>query len=93
MIDKYKKDIALARSEIRNIYLSDDNELNSIIDDYFKIGGKGVRLILSLIFSRVGEYEKQYSKLIRNAALVELIHTTSLIHDDIIDKSLSRRSN
>ncbi|MDO4813924.1 MAG: polyprenyl synthetase family protein [Gemella sp.] len=92
MIEKYKKDIALAREEIKNIYESDDKELNSIIDEYFKAGGKGIRLILSLVFSRLGNYEKEYSKLIRNAGLVELIHTTSLIHDDIIDGADSRRN-
>lgn len=92
MLNKYKGDIALARQEIRNIYISDDTELNKIIDEYFESGGKGVRLILALIFSKVGRNEKNKAKLIRNAALVELIHTTSLIHDDIIDKAASRRN-
>lgn len=92
MIEKYKKDIALARKGIKNIYVSDDTELNEIVDEYFATGGKGVRLVLALIFSRIGEYDKLKSRLVRNAALVELIHTTSLIHDDIIDKASNRRN-
>lgn len=93
MLSKYKIDIALAKSEIRNIYQSDNQELNAIIDKYFANGGKGVRLLLALIFSRLGRYEKNRDKLIRNAGLVELIHTTSLIHDDIIDRAKTRRNH
>lgn len=52
-------------------------------------GGKRLRPALVLLSSKVCEYEGAAA--IRLAAVVELIHTATLIHDDIIDGAETRR--
>jgi len=52
-------------------------------------GGKRIRPALVLLISRMLGYEGERS--VRYAAVVELIHTATLIHDDIIDESELRR--
>lgn len=92
MLSKYQKEIAVANKEILNLTKSDITSMNEIIEEYFSAGGKRVRMLLALIFSKTGNFEKNSSHLIKNAAFVELIHTTSLIHDDIIDRASERRN-
>ena len=53
-------------------------------------GGKRLRPILFLISSRAGG-SSSYEKLLPLAAAIELIHTASLVHDDILDASKVRR--
>lgn len=52
-------------------------------------GGKRIRPALLLLISRMLGYHGE--RAIRYAAVVELIHTATLIHDDIIDESDLRR--
>ncbi len=52
-------------------------------------GGKRIRPSLFLICARNEKYNIDY--LLPAAASIEIIHTASLIHDDIIDKSSFRR--
>ena len=53
-------------------------------------GGKRLRPILFLISARAGG-SSEYEKLLPLAAAIELIHTASLVHDDILDASKVRR--
>ena len=53
-------------------------------------GGKRLRPILFLVSSRAGG-SSSYEKLLPLAAAIELIHTASLVHDDILDASKVRR--
>lgn len=52
-------------------------------------GGKRLRPALVLLISRLLGYQGERS--VRYGAVVELIHTATLIHDDIIDQSDLRR--
>jgi heptaprenyl diphosphate synthase len=52
-------------------------------------GGKRIRPSLFLICAKNENYDIDY--LLPAAASIEIIHTASLIHDDIIDKSILRR--
>ena len=54
-----------------------------------KSGGKRVRPALLLMASRLCGYTGQ--RAILNAAVVEFIHTATLVHDDIIDDAETRR--
>ena len=62
--------------------LEDKNSL-----DLFKKIPKGKRLRAKLILKIAGE-SRESSKL---AAIVELVHAASLLHDDVIDDALTRR--
>lgn len=53
-------------------------------------GGKRLRPILFLICSR-SKGSSEYEKFLPLAAAIELIHTASLVHDDILDASKIRR--
>jgi heptaprenyl diphosphate synthase len=58
-------------------------------------GGKKLRSVLFILSARLNlsKNTRYYrgSKIISTAAAIELFHTASLIHDDIIDKSEERR--
>ena len=73
--------------------MSEDEKLNQVIKKYFSAGGKRVRVLLLLICSKLGDFNNNKKNIIRMASIVEIIHTASLIHDDIIDKAETRRGN
>lgn len=52
-------------------------------------GGKRLRPILTLAAARLCGYEGPYH--VHLAATVEFIHTATLLHDDVVDKSAQRR--
>lgn len=54
-------------------------------------GGKRLRAALVLLAARLGIYDGE--RALRPAAAVELLHTASLIHDDLVDHATRRRSN
>ena len=75
-------------------YLGDYSEtLEGILKETVKstliAGGKRIRPSLFLICAKNENYDIDY--LLPAAASIEIIHTASLIHDDIIDKSILRR--
>lgn len=52
-------------------------------------GGKKLRPAIALLAGRCGEYDLQL--LVPVAASVELLHTATLVHDDVIDEAEQRR--
>lgn len=66
--------------------------LSEILCDMEKSRGKRLRPRLLLLAGRFGpDFEQKRLRLCRLAALVELVHMASLIHDDIVDDSPLRR--
>lgn len=74
-------------------YISSDAQLMTHIGQYLqKTGGKRVRPALLLLSSQaIGS--KVTENIIRMAAVMEFLHTATLVHDDIIDDADTRRSN
>ena len=67
--------------------------LDLILIYILKRKGKQIRPILVLLFAKMFSKEgKINQKTYRAANLVELIHSASLIHDDIVDDSHIRRN-
>ena len=64
--------------------------LCGILQDIFAAGGKRLRPALSFLFAKALGAEVQ-EPIYLIAEISELIHTASLVHDDIIDNSLIRR--
>lgn len=64
-------------------------DLKAAIDHLLASGGKRIRPTLTLLVGQMlgGEQDR----LITLAAAVELLHTATLVHDDLIDGSLLRR--
>ncbi|MEC4727260.1 octaprenyl diphosphate synthase [Shewanella sp. D64] len=52
-------------------------------------GGKRMRPLLSILAARAVNYEGEAH--LKLAAIIEFIHTASLLHDDVVDESLLRR--
>ncbi|MFP4520620.1 MAG: polyprenyl synthetase family protein [Fibrobacterota bacterium] len=58
---------------------------------FLEKSGKHIRPLMLFLYSKSAPVEKKTER-IKMAAAVELIHTASLIHDDIIDEAPKRRS-
>lgn len=65
--------------------------INQLIDYIFRAGGKRIRPLLVLLSARAFNHQnKQHIDL---AAAIELIHTATLLHDDVVDSSAMRRGH
>ena len=93
MLKQYDELVQEVLEDIFVITKSEDEKLNQVIKKYFSAGGKRVRVLLLLICSKLGDFNNNKKNIIRMASIVEIIHTASLIHDDIIDKAETRRGN
>jgi octaprenyl-diphosphate synthase len=56
-------------------------------------GGKRVRPILTILSAKICGYNSQKNHHHELASAVELIHTATLLHDDVVDESMLRRGN
>lgn len=83
----------LAATEVifREFLASDVPFVNQANDYIASSGGKRIRPALLLLTSRLLELDGDEE--ITYAAVIEFIHTASLVHDDIIDHALLRRGN
>jgi len=63
--------------------------VNTVADYIIGAGGKRMRPVLLLLVSRALGYEGANHHLL--AAVVEFIHTATLLHDDVVDESELRR--
>ena len=66
-----------------------EKTISSLYDYIFKKNGKQLRARLSLISSSVDR--RQGKKRYKLAAIIELLHNATLVHDDVVDDSPSRR--
>jgi len=57
--------------------------------DLFQAGGKRIRPALVLLAAKCGRYD--FERLTPAAMAVELTHAATLVHDDVIDRSPTRR--
>ena len=64
--------------------------INKMSDYHLGSGGKRIRALLTMGASKLGGYVKG-SRDVNLAACVELIHSTTLLHDDVVDESEIRR--
>lgn len=64
-------------------------DLSAALDLLLNAGGKRIRPIFTLTIGRL--LGAPHQDLLRLAASVELLHTATLVHDDLIDGSLLRR--
>jgi len=65
--------------------------LGDVLDHLIAGGGKRVRPSLALLVSYL--YPVEPGRAISLAAAIELLHTATLVHDDLIDGALLRRGN
>ena len=66
--------------------------IKKMSDYHLNSGGKRIRALLTMGAAKLGGYSGG-KRDINLAACVELIHSATLLHDDVIDKSKVRRGN
>ncbi|MEX0676198.1 MAG: polyprenyl synthetase family protein [Pirellulales bacterium] len=82
-------ELAAAEDLLRSELVSDDPFVDSLVKHAFRLGGKRLRPALVLLAAKAS------GKIVRDhvvlAAVVEMIHTATLVHDDILDEADLRR--
>ena len=82
-------DMAAVDALIRNRLASDVVLINQIADHIISAGGKRLRPMLVVLAGRAcGGMSPDHHQL---AAIIEFIHTSTLLHDDVVDESDLRR--
>lgn len=64
-------------------------ELDAALNHLLTSGGKRIRVALTLLVG--GMLHTELNRLITLAAAIEMLHTATLVHDDLIDGALMRR--
>jgi octaprenyl-diphosphate synthase len=75
---------------ITNRLSSDVALINQISKYIINSGGKRIRPILLILTTKALNYQGQHHIVL--AAVIELIHTATLLHDDVVDESALRRN-
>jgi octaprenyl-diphosphate synthase len=65
--------------------------INKMSEYHLKSGGKRLRALLTLGSAKLAGYDQKEKRDINLSACVELIHSATLLHDDVIDESDLRR--
>ena len=89
LFEPVRADLAAVEREFMRQVQSQVHVIPEIGDYVLKSGGKRVRPAVLLMAARLCGYSGP--RAIVNAAVVEFIHTATLVHDDIIDDAETRR--
>jgi len=86
-----KKEINLVEKMIKKDVASEAT-VKILYKHIFKSDGKKIRARLNLISSSFNRNKNKIFR-IKLAAIIELLHTATLVHDDVVDNSSIRRGN
>ena len=84
-----KADLEKVEQSLESVAEVNISLLSKLLHYVVSNGGKRIRPAFTLLSGKFSNYD--LSKLIPMAAAVELLHTATLVHDDIVDKSAVRR--
>tara|TARA_B100000945_G_scaffold314667_1_gene312592 strand:- start:9334 stop:10359 length:1026 start_codon:yes stop_codon:yes gene_type:complete len=82
-------DLALMENRLREPFQDQHEILTLATEHLLSSGGKRLRPAIALLSSKIFNANKDYA--ISLAAAVEMLHTATLVHDDLIDGALLRR--
>ena len=83
-----QKELNLVKKLIKNEII-EEKTISDLYKYIFNSNGKRLRAKLSLISSSLNK--RKNHKRLKLAAVIELLHTATLIHDDVVDESQTRR--
>ncbi len=92
LTDIYKPiqaDLKRVEQDLKEIASTASPPLSELLTYTLQNGGKRIRPALTLLAGKFGRYDS--SRLVLMATAIELLHTATLVHDDIVDKSALRR--
>jgi geranylgeranyl pyrophosphate synthase len=84
-----KENINLVEARMRSVADGYHPDLKAALDHLLSSGGKRIRPAVSLLTGRMLGADPD--RLVTLAAAIELLHTATLVHDDLIDGALLRR--
>ena len=82
-------DLKVVEKELQAIVQTTDPLLTETSSHYLYAGGKRLRPAFALLAGKICRYNLE--RLLPLAAALELIHMATLVHDDVVDASLTRR--
>ncbi len=82
-------DLEAANQFISTELKSDIPLINELVDYIIQCGGKRIRPLIVLLSAKAFNHTQNHH--IELAAAIELIHTATLLHDDVVDSSALRR--
>lgn len=88
-IQAYAPLLQAVESRLQEVASGQAGALGAYANHVISAGGKRLRPLLVILSSGIDD--PAYQPLIDVAAAIELIHTASLIHDDILDQATTRR--
>ena len=88
--DSVEEKLVLTEEKIKSKLISDVQLVKKMTEYHIETGGKRLRALLTLGSAKLCGYSKG-SRDINLAACVELIHSATLMHDDVIDEGTIRR--
>ena len=86
-----KEEMEVFEKKFKTSMMSEISLLNRITFFIVKRKGKQIRPMFVFLVAKLLGNEKVNERSYRGAALIELIHTATLVHDDIVDDSYKRR--
>ena len=89
LLDLIDEDFVKVDELINKQVISEIDRIPDISNHIINLGGKRLRPILTLTTAKICNYRG--SMHIKLAAAVELMHTATLLHDDVVDESDIRR--
>ena len=84
-----QKELQQLEDKLSSSISSDINLATEVTQHVVNSGGKRIRPVICILVARMLNYKG--SELIKLASSIELLHTATLIHDDVVDQSSTRR--
>ena len=84
-----KGELVQVSENLKSLRRGEDHHMTPLLTYLFNRGGKGMRPAVTLLAA--GVFGKDTPAAITMATAVELLHIATLIHDDTVDNSLTRR--
>lgn len=82
-------ELSQVEAALEDVANSDVPALRAMLTHVLSAGGKRLRPTIALLAGRFGDFQPRL--LVPLAASIELLHTATLVHDDVIDDSDMRR--
>ena len=82
--DQLSREIDDLNAFLKKVTTTEIPLINALSSHMIDSGGKRIRPIIVFLISKIMSNEK---KIIESAAIIELIHAATLLHDDVVDQS------
>lgn len=89
IIAPIQDDLAVFERDFKGMFQSNVDVIDQIADHLIRTKGK--RLRPALVLLAAAAHGRPQQDAVRVAAIIELIHTATLVHDDVVDEAAVRR--